>query len=208
MFGGTSVADQGGFGLNINSRRRHRERAFDDRVLGPRGLDEGHREHVELAQGHAQLPDGRRVDARGRVAPEPDLRADDQLRRRRQRPDHDDLQHDELPGRVDHAAQRGARSLLDADRPGHRDQRRAAARRGHGRIHLPRPRHAARAAASTTASSSPTRGGGSRTSRSTSVCATSCSSRSIRGTTATRRRRSRTCGAARRRAGNLFMPGT
>ena len=52
-------------------RRRHHQRGARPRLPGARGVDEGHREHAELAEGLAQHPDGRLVDAGRRVAGEP-----------------------------------------------------------------------------------------------------------------------------------------
>ena len=73
--------------------RRHHQRGVDRLLLGARSVDQGRREHPQLDEGIAQHPGRRLLDAHRCLAPEPAVRADDELRRRYQRPGERDL-HD------------------------------------------------------------------------------------------------------------------
>ena len=201
QFSGTSLADQAGFLLEHQRRRRHHQRRLD-RLATRRA--KRRRKVVENTLNW--LKGSHSIQTGGSFTrPTSGCRTSSTCRRSNFGVDTGDPANAmfttaNFPGASSAQLDNAQEPVRGADRPRDLDQRRAAARRGHRPVRVPRPRHAARTAASTTASSSPTPG----------ACKPNftvnarpslrpAAARSIRATTATRRRRSSRCGAIRRR---------
>ena len=145
-----------------------------------RGLDDGHRGHGELAEGQARLDHRRVRHARRRVAQEPAPGADRHPRLRHRRPGRRDVQHRQLPRRVEHRHHQRPQPLHGAGRARPVPHLRRESGRRRRELQPPRRRACRRAACGRSGPSCRTAGGGSPASPSTPACATKCSCRSAR----------------------------
>ncbi len=133
---------------------------FDQQLA--RGLDEGPRGHVELAEGPAQPQLRRFGDAGGRVGAQQAARpAGDALDGDR-RPGRLDVQRDELPRRVEHGPDQRQADVRGPDRPRLVNRPRGEDRRGRQHLRRSSARATSRAACGTSASSRRTPGAGRR----------------------------------------------
>ena len=145
LFSGT-VANQGGYYLNLNNPTFITPAEQSGDAVGARCLQPVVREHPELAEGLAQLQLRRvRVELPGVDRRSAD-RAGAALRRRAGRSGRGDVRGRELPGRIDGGADQRAPALCGPHRTRQRGSRHCALERGQ-RLRISRAGHAARSPA-------------------------------------------------------------